>query len=121
METLNQKKISVSTAVALSLVVMAAIFCISFFMLPNEVLAAGTAADISSKITAGITSFTAELKKIVNPIGVVSVVICGIYMLTGSDPQTLKKVKSWAFSILIGLVIVNLAEPLVNWASSLGA
>ena len=76
--------------------------------------------DIADDITDGITSVTNTLKKIVNPIAITSLVLMGIYLAVNSDAQSLKKVKIWLISILIGLLLVNLSDRIVIWASEIG-
>ena len=41
------------------------------------------------------------------------------FLLLGSDQQTLGKVKRWAISVAVGLVLINMAEPIVDWLQSI--
>lgn len=77
-------------------------------------------ADVGDDINAGITEALTTVKKIVNPIATVAVIGCGLYLLMGSDPQSLKKAKTWGLSIFAGLLIINLADRIVTWASAIG-
>lgn len=79
------------------------------------------AADVGDQVEAGIKTAILMIRKIVSPIAIVSVMGCGIYCIFGSDPANIKKAKSWGIAIFIGLLIINLAEPIVTWASSIGA
>ena len=54
-----------------------------------------------------------------DPIAVLSLVLMGVYLLLGSDQQTLSKVKRWAISVIIGIVLINMAEPIVNWLQTI--
>ena len=74
---------------------------------------------VGDKISGGVNKIIRELMKIVNPIATVAIVGCGLYLLLGSDPMYIKKAKSWGLSILVGLIIINLAETIVTWAAGL--
>lgn len=74
---------------------------------------------VGDKISGGVDKIIRELMKIVNPIATVAIVGCGLYLLLGSDPMYIKKAKSWGLSILVGLIIINLAETIVTWAAGL--
>ena len=75
---------------------------------------------VGDQIAGGIKSIQTELLKIVNPIAIIAVIGCGLYLLLGSDPQYIKKAKSWGIAILVGLVIINVADDIVGWAASIG-
>ena len=75
--------------------------------------------NIASDIEKGILGLQDTIISIANPIAVFSVVCIGVYMLFGSNPQTIQKCKSWAFSILFGLLLINLAKPIIDWVSAL--
>ncbi len=77
-------------------------------------------ATIGDDVAAGITEVISQIRTIVNPIATVAIIGCGLYLLLGSDPAYIKKAKGWAMSILIGLIIINLAGKIVEWASALG-
>ena len=76
--------------------------------------------DITNQITNGFNEIYALFKAIANPICVVALAAMGIYLLIGSDPQTIKKVKTWGISILVGMILINTADKIANWASKLG-
>ncbi len=78
-------------------------------------------APIGDDVAAGITEVISQICTIVNPIATVAIIGCGLYLLLGSDPAYIKKAKGWAMSILIGLIVINLASRIVEWASSIGA
>ena len=77
--------------------------------------------NLGSEITSAFTQVYNLFKSVANPIAVVAIAIMGIYLLIGSDPQTIKKVKTWAISIIIGMILINAAQPIANWASGLGS
>ena len=83
-------------------------------------LAEEGAGDIGGQITAAFKDVYNIVKSIANPIAVVAIAVMGIYLLIGSDPQTIKKVKTWAISIIIGMILVNAAQTIADWASKLG-
>ena len=74
---------------------------------------------VGDKISGGVDKIIRELMKIVNPIATVAIVGCGLYLLLGSDPMYIKKATSGGLSILVGLIIINLAETIVTWAAGL--
>lgn len=75
---------------------------------------------IGSQITKAFKDVYDIFKSIANPIAVVAIAVMGIYLLIGSDPQTIKKVKTWAISIIVGMILVNAAQTIADWASKLG-
>lgn len=77
------------------------------------------AEDISEKISQGVMGIVDIVRNIANPIAIAGVVICGLYMQFGGNTQTQAKVKSWLIAILIGLLMINLAEPIVSWMQGL--
>ena len=77
------------------------------------------AEDISTKISDGIMGIVKIVRNIANPVAIAGVVICGLYMQFGPNTQTQSKVKSWLIAILIGLMMINLAEPIVSWMQGL--
>ena len=77
-------------------------------------------ADVGDDVANGITQAITTIRKIINPIATVAVIGCGVYCIMGSDPQNIQKAKKWGIAIFIGLVLINLASPIVNWASSIG-
>lgn len=86
------------------------------FLVPVHVFAAD---DITTKISSGIFGIINIVKNIANPIAIAGVVICGLLMIFGSNQQTIAKVKSWLIAILLGLLMINLAEPIVIWMQGL--
>ena len=76
--------------------------------------------DIFDGITSAITTISTGLKSIVNPIATCCIIACGIYWLLGNDPQKIRAAKSWAFNILIGILVINLADKIILWAQTLG-
>ena len=77
-------------------------------------------ADVGDDIAGGILSAIVTLRKVVNPIAIIAVIGCGIYCIMGSDPTNIKKAKTWGISIFVGLVVINLADKIVAWASMIG-
>ena len=77
-------------------------------------------APIGDGVARGINEVIAQIRSIVNPIATVAIIGCGLYLLLGSDPVNIKRAKSWGLSILVGLIIINLASQIVAWASSIG-
>ena len=75
--------------------------------------------DIAGKITKGIFGIIDIVKNIANPIAITGVVICGLLTIFGYNMQTITKVKGWLIAILIGLLMINLAEPIVTWMQGL--
>lgn len=114
MQTLNDKMLSRRTLAIIMLVVIATILVVSLLIMAQPALA-----DVGDDVAGGISDITKTIRKIVNPIAITATVICGIYMLVGSDPASLKKVKTWLISIIAGLLLVNLAQPLIDWAASI--
>ena len=121
MQTLNDKTLSTKTIAIILLIVIATMLVVSMCMTVQPVLAAGgdKVSDIGEEVADGITSITSTIKKIVNPIAITAAVCCGIFLIVGSDPASLRRVKTWLISIIGGLLLVNLASPLVEWASNI--
>ena len=76
-------------------------------------------ADVGETIAGGIETAIGTIKTIINPVAVVAVIGCGLYCILGSDPMNIKKAKSWGLGIFCGLLLINLAQPIVNWAQSI--
>lgn len=76
--------------------------------------------DVGDEVAEGLYTAIATIRKIINPIAIIAVIGCGVYCIAGGDPTYLKKAKTWAISIFIGLVVINLAPSIVEWASSIG-
>jgi len=77
-------------------------------------------ADVGDDIAKGITTAIVTVRKIINPIATIAVIGCGVYCIMGSDPAMIKRAKAWGIAIFIGLILINLAGPIVDWASSIG-
>lgn len=122
MQTLNDKTLSTKTIAIIMLIVIATMLVVSICMMVQPVLAEGKgtgSTDIGTEVAEGITDITETIKDIVNPIATVAVVCCAIFLLVGSDPASLRKVKTWMISIIGGLLLVNLSDNLVKWASNI--
>jgi len=75
---------------------------------------------MDTQVVGAINQVIATIRNIANPIAVLSLVCMGIYMASGGgNSQTVQKVKAWAISLAIGLVLINLAEPIVNWLQTI--
>ena len=94
------------------------VICLALILVLSS--AAFVFADVGDDVSAGILSALTTLRKIVNPIATIAVIGCGIYCIMGSDPQNIKKAKTWAISIFVGLLVINLADKIVAWASMIG-
>ena len=74
---------------------------------------------MGEQISSKIMELFTLIKTIANPIGIVAVALCGLYLLFGSDPTTIRKVKTWGISIFIGLLVINMAQSIVQWIQGL--
>ncbi|MCR5096989.1 MAG: TrbC/VirB2 family protein [Erysipelotrichaceae bacterium] len=74
---------------------------------------------MDTQINNAILQVIATIRSIANPIAILAVVIMGIYLIVGHDDQTIRVVKRWAISIAVGLILINLAEPIVNWLQTI--
>ncbi|MBQ6148508.1 MAG: TrbC/VirB2 family protein [Oscillospiraceae bacterium] len=74
---------------------------------------------MNNQISSAILAVVAMVKSIANPIAVLAIVVMGIYLIVGHDDQTLRAVKKWAISIAVGLVLINMAEPIITWLQSI--
>ena len=120
MQTLNDKTLSTKVVAILMLIILATILVTSMLVMAQTAFAAGdVVGDVGDKVARGIGSVTETIKKIVNPLAITAAVICGIFLIVGSDPTSLRRVKSWLIAIIGGLLLVNLADPLVKWANNL--
>lgn len=121
MQTLNDKRLSTKTIAIIMLIVIATMLVVSMCMTVQPVLAADgdKVSNIGTKVGKSIEDITETIKDIVNPIATVAVVCCAIFLLVGSDPTSLRRVKTWMISIIGGLLLVNLSKPLVEWASNI--
>ena len=121
MQTLNDKRLSTKTIAIIMLIVIATMLVVSMCMTVQPVLAADgdKVSNIGTKVGKSIEDITETIKDIVNPIATIAVVCCAIFLLVGSDPTSLRRVKTWMISIIGGLLLVNLSKPLVEWASNI--
>ena len=76
--------------------------------------------DISKTISSGFGTVYKLIKDIANPIIMISLACMGLYLLIGSDPKTIQKVKGWAISLICGAILINVADKIANWAAKLG-
>lgn len=120
MQTLNEKPLSKRMIAVVLLMAIATVLALSLFVMVQPVFADETSDNIVTEVKSGITTISDAIKAIVNPIAITAAVICGIFLIVGSDPATLKKVKTWLISIIAGLLLVNLSGVLVQWASNIG-
>lgn len=97
-----------------------AIIMLSIILVLCFSVVAFAATDVGDEVAEGLNSAITTIRKIINPIAVIAVIGCGVYCIAGSDPTYLKRAKTWAISIFIGLVVINLAPSIVEWASSIG-
>ena len=74
---------------------------------------------MDTQITAAINQVIDIVRKIANPIAALALVIMGIYLIIGNDDQTIRQVKRWSISIAIGLILINMAQPIANWLSNI--
>ena len=86
----------------------------------NKIISTIMLVPIGDEIKNGINEVIAQIRTIVNPIATVAIIGCGLYLLLGSDPAYIKRAKGWGLSILVGLIVINLAGKIVEWASALG-
>lgn len=89
-------------------------------MFPFIVTVLAESSDIVGSVTDGINGVINIIKGIANPLGMLAVVIMGIYMIFASDPQNIKKVKSWFIAVAMGLIMINLAQPIINGIQAIG-
>lgn len=90
-------------------------------MLTNLIPVVYAATDVTSQIGSAITNVSNIIKGVANPIAILALIVMGIYMVMASDPQNIKKVKSWAIALVLGLILINLAGPIVEYISTIGA
>lgn len=77
-------------------------------------------ADVGDQVSAGITTIKNMVLKIVNPLLILIVIICGIMYAVSRDPKQSEMAKSWGIRILIGAIIINVASQIVDWLQTLG-
>lgn len=87
----------------------------------NLVTAVNDVNNIGQDIGDGIKDITGIITSIANPLGILAIVIMGIMLVMASDPSSIKKIKSWLIALIIGLIAINLAEPIVNAIQQIGA
>lgn len=74
----------------------------------------GDAKDIGDKVGNKFYDVIDQIKAFATPAAICALSICAIYLLFGSDPSWIKKAKSWAISIFIGLLILYLAPDIIT-------
>lgn len=77
-------------------------------------------ADVGDQVSNGITTIKDMIMKIVNPLFILILVICGIMYAVSRDPKQSEMAKSWFIRILIGAIIINAASAIAGWLSTLG-
>lgn len=77
--------------------------------------------DITGSITAAILKVVAVIRGIANPVGVLALVIIGIMWMASDNDSTIQKCKSWLVRIIIGMVIINLAQVIMDFIQKIGA
>ena len=81
--------------------------------------------DVTQQIEGGIWTLINVIKNIANPLAVLAVVIIGIYLVwagsQGSNSKSVTAARAWLICIIIGLVLINLAKPIVDWLQTIGA
>lgn len=68
----------------------------------------------ASTIGTIVTGLLKSLRSIVNIIGGLAIAICGILLVFSSNPQTVEKAKSWLVRIVIGIILVNIADKVAD-------
>ena len=75
---------------------------------------------MDTQIASAINQVVDTVRKIANPIATLSLVIMGIYLAAfGEDQSTVSKVKRWFVTLAVGLILINLAGPIVTWLESI--
>lgn len=111
---LQKKSVRIGTGAALALTTLAGFPCAVF---ADPVANPG---DIQTKIDTAGAQILSFLQGILLTIGAVSLAVCGIVLLFGLGGQRASEnAKSWAFRIFIGMAIVLLAKPIIQWIYNL--
>lgn len=70
--------------------------------------------DVVDKTRTVLENIMTKVKGIATPVAVLAAIFCGVKLLVASDPQSVKSAKSWLLTIVIGLLVIYLADPLVT-------
>ena len=74
---------------------------------------------MDTQINNAIMQVIATVRNIANTLAILSLVVMGVYLVINTDTTATRTVKRWAISIAIGLILINMAEPIVNWLASI--
>lgn len=75
---------------------------------------------MDTQISAAITQVINTVKNIANPIATLSLIAMGLYLAAfGENQNTIDKVKRWFVTLAVGMILINLAEPIVKWLESI--
>ena len=77
--------------------------------------------DLFSKVAELLTGLYSGMSVIINAVALVCIAICAVMWVTSSDPQGVRKAKTWLLSILGGLLLYNLAGLIINSINQLAA
>lgn len=75
---------------------------------------------VSEQIGNAIGQVTQIIRDIANPIGILALVVIGITFMASTNDGTREKMKSWFIRIVIGMLIINLAETIMGFISTIG-
>lgn len=76
--------------------------------------------EVSTQIGNAIGQVTQIIRDIANPIGVLALVLIGITFMASTNDSTREKMKSWFIRLVIGMLIINLAETIMAFISKIG-
>ena len=77
------------------------------------------AGDIEGNINAAAEGVFSFIKGVVTAIAIAGLAACGLVLLLGLGGQrAAENAKAWMVRIAIGLMIIYMAEPLINWVKS---
>lgn len=76
--------------------------------------------EVSTQIGNAIGQVTQIIRDIANPIGVLALVLIGITFMASTNDSTREKMKSWFIRLVIGMLIINLAETIMGFISTIG-
>lgn len=76
--------------------------------------------NVSSQIATAIGQVTSIIRDIANPIGILALVIIGVTVMASTNDSTKERMKSWFIRIVIGMLIINLAESIMNFIQTIG-
>ena len=101
----NQSKIGRMKSMALTAVCLGAMF--------TTMASANQFATVGQKISDGMQDVFNVIRGIARPVGIVSLVACGVAYFFGGE-KGMEAGKKWAFRVAIGLAIVGLAPTLIT-------